>query len=275
MSRTDPPLSGPSVRTVSGQLLPRGPVLSADAGPGGGVEKRCPVCGKQGRKVTALTVTAHLRSDFWSSLGDGFWFCWTPECPMMYYDNARRVYVSKDPREVRSRFGLKESASPRPICYCLGVTEERLLEEVVEKRCCDSFQDVERFTRAGTGKWCLTTNPSGVCCRVYLKDVVDRALEHAHAQARPSLEQVSRSLETAPEVPAVETELGITGMHCESCTVSVAAALEHAGALEVEVSYSQGRARLLRPKTIPVERLVEAVTDAGYSASERSGGGPL
>ncbi len=257
---------GAEITTVSGIRL----AVKDDVGPSRPGPKNCPVCGKQGRKVTALTVTSHLRSEFWDKVAEDFWFCWTSSCPILYYDNAHATYVSKDMREVRSRFGLKETGAPRPICYCLGITQERLLEEVVEKRCCDSFQDVERFTRAGTGKWCLTTNPSGVCCRTYLKDVVEQALKLAHADARPSLKQVARELDSSREVPLVPMELKIGGMHCESCTTSVAAALEHAGAQDVRVSYPEGKARLLRPKSTAVDRLVEAVEDSGYSASESS-----
>ena len=251
------------ITTVSGLRIP----VNDNAGTPSRGPKNCPVCGKLGRKVTALTVTSHLRSEFWNKVGEDFWFCWSPSCPILYYDNAHSNYVSKDMREVRSRFGLKETEAPRPICYCLGITQERLFEEVVEKRCCDSFQDVERFTRAGTGKWCLTTNPSGVCCRTYLKDVVGQALKLAHVDARPSLKQVARELDSSREVPMVPTELKIGGMHCESCTTSVAAALEHAGAQDVRVSYPEGKARLLRPKSTPVDRLVEAIEDSGYSAS--------
>jgi hypothetical protein len=159
---------GLTVRTVSGLEFPGAGKAEGDVDP----TKACPVCGLRGRRVVALTVTAHLRPEYWSALGDGFWFCWTRECPIFYYDNARRIYVSKDPREVRSRFGLKELGAPRPICYCLGVNAERIFEEVETKGCCDSLEDVERYTRAGTGKWCVTTNPSGVCCRAYLKELV-------------------------------------------------------------------------------------------------------
>jgi copper chaperone CopZ len=260
------PAPSPVVRTVSGISLNRSP----DPGAEQGREKRCPVCGRQGRKVTALTVTAHLLSDYWDRMGDGFWCCWTPSCPILYYDNAREVYVSTDLREVRSRFAPKETTSHRPICYCLGITMDRILDEVVNRRCCDSLEDVERYTRAGTGKWCLITNPSGVCCRVYLKEVVAQAFEVARAGARPAVAQVARALEEADE-GRVSAELRIQGMDCESCTLSVAAALEHAGAREVHVSLQEASARFERPEKTPLSRYVEAVADTGYTAASPNG----
>jgi hypothetical protein len=208
---------GLTVRTVSGLEFPGSGKAEGYVDP----TKACPVCGLRGRRVIALTVTARLRPEYWSALGDGFWFCGTRECPIFDYDNARRIYVSKDPREVRSWFGLKELEAPRPICYCLGVNAERIFEEVETKGCCDFLEDVERYTRAGTGKWCVTTNPSGVCCRAYLKELVAESLTRASAVARPPVEQVAERLR-ADEVPGVPVELEVGGMDCEACGVAVA-----------------------------------------------------
>ncbi len=257
---------GPSVRTVSGQKFGR--VASSPSS--GSLEKRCPVCGRQGRKVTSLTLTAHLRPEHWDHISEGFWFCWTSTCPILYYDNNRGVYVSKDPREVRSRFGPKEEEAPRPICYCLGVTMDRILDEVVNKGCCDSLEDIERFTRAGTGKWCLTTNPSGVCCRVYLKDVVAQALKVARSKARPAARELAKTLEDESREPTVLTSLQVGGMDCESCTLAVAAALEHAGARSVAVSLKEERARFERPASRAERLFLEALSDAGYTASSEN-----
>jgi hypothetical protein len=250
---------GLTVRTVSGLEFPGAGKAEGDVDP----TKACPVCGLRGRRVVALTVTAHLRPEYWSALGDGFWFCWTRECPIFYYDNARRIYVSKDPREVRSRFGLKELGAPRPICYCLGVNAERIFEEVETKGCCDSLEDVERYTRAGTGKWCVTTNPSGVCCRAYLKELVAESLTRASAVARPPVEQVAERLR-ADEVPGVPVELEVGGMDCEACGVAVAGLIEHAGGRQVRVSVPDGRAHLEWARGSDLPKLLRELTEAGY-----------
>lgn len=85
-------------------------------------------------------------------------------------------------------FGPKEKEGLRPICYYLGVLEEHIRYEVLKKGCCDSLEDIVEFTKAGTGKWWLTTNPSGKCCRDYLPGVVGRYLSMKVAcQARQKL----------------------------------------------------------------------------------------
>lgn len=250
-----------AVRTVSALTFPRSEKVEADVDPG----KACPVCGRRGRRVVVLTVTAHLRPEFWSALGDGFWFCWTHECPIFYYDNARQLYISKDAREVRTRFGLKEMESPRPICYCLGVNAERIFDEVEHKGCCDSLQDVERYTRAGTGKWCVTTNPSGVCCRAYLKDLVAESLSRASVASRPRVEQVVERLQ-ADDAPGTAVELRVGGMDCDACGVAVSGLIEHEGGRQVRVSVPGGRAYLELATRSDLPRLLSALTDAGYKS---------
>jgi copper chaperone CopZ len=244
---------------VSGLEYPRSRTVEVDTT----VDKACPVCGHQGRRVLALTVVAHVRPEFWPAVADGFWFCWTRECPIFYYDNGRGVYISKDNREVRSRFGLKESDPPRPICYCLGVNAERLFDEVENKGCCDSLEDVERYTRAGTGKWCITTNPSGVCCRAYLKGVVSESLARASQTARLPVTQVAEKL-TADEVATIPLELSVGGMDCESCGIAVSGLIEHAGGRNVRVSVPEGHALLDLPEKVDLTRLIRDLSDAGY-----------
>jgi copper chaperone CopZ len=249
------------VRTVSGDWVAR----IRDPPAGSDRAKACPVCGERGRRVTALTVTAHLRPEFWKVLGDGFWFCWTRDCPIFYYDNGRGLYVSKGPREVRTRFGLKETEAPRPICYCLGVNAETIFDEVEHKGCCDSLGDVERYTRAGTGKWCVTTNPSGVCCRAYLKEIVEESLARASTTARQPVTEVAEKL-AADETPGVPMRLKVGGMDCEACGVAVTGLIEHEGGRNVRVSVVDGRALLDLPKGTDAAKLLTALADAGYSS---------
>jgi copper chaperone CopZ len=249
------------VRTVSGNFAAR----IHDPKPGANLGKVCPVCGQQGRRVTSLTVTVHLRPEFWTSLGDGFWFCWTRECPIFYYDNGRELHVSKDPREVRSRFGLKETEAPRPICYCLGVNAERIFDEVEQKDCCDSLEDVERYTRAGTGKWCVTTNPSGVCCRAYLKDIVAESLARASTKSRRPVQKVADRLE-ADKTPGTPTTLKVSGMDCEACGFAVAGLIEHEGGRNVRVSVADGRAQLELPRGAVLSKLLTSLAEAGYAS---------
>lgn len=228
------------------------------------VNKLCKVCGEPGLRVLPVTMATHIGAEYWRYLYDGFRFSPTPECPVIYYNNRTDTYFLKD--EVKTRFGLKEKEPPRPLCYCLQVTEEQIADEILNKKCCFSLKDIVAYSKAGTGKWCLTTNPSGKCCRDYLGPVVDRYLEMAGAKAvQRELKMVKQHL--TGEEPLKRVVLSVKGMACESCATSVSSILEKMGGMNVKVSMEKGRAELKAPTSIPDDELVAAVEDLGYNAS--------
>lgn len=61
------------------------------------------------------------------------------------------------------------------------------------------------------------------------------------------------------------TQLKIEGMSCNNCVRHVAEALKNVEGVEkVEVSLQEGRAEVIG--TAPVEKLIEAVQEEGYTA---------
>jgi copper chaperone CopZ len=204
----------------------------------------------------------HVKEEYWPFLGQGFRFCWTPSCDVVYYNNEAKVYFLKD--ELKSRVGIKEDSPPRPACYCMNVTEERIAEEILEKKCCSSLEDIKAYTKAGEGKWCLTTNPTGRCCREYLAGIIDKYLSTANAGVAKELKQMEEEISEVKE--AVRVTMKIEGLTCAGCVGSVAAALEEAGARGAEVSLEEGNAVAIVGEEAVVEKLVAAVEDAGYKA---------
>lgn len=251
------------IKTVTGQLHPKLD-LDITGKDSKDVEKYCKVCGNRGVRVLQVTVTTHVRPEHWNLLSEGFWFCETTDCPIIYFNNRTETYFAKD--EIKTRFGPKETADPRPLCYCLGILEEHIRYEILRKGCCDSLQDIVEYTKAGTGKWCLTTNPSGKCCREYLKGVVDKYLAMKEAKlVQPKLKAIKTSVEHV-EQPAKKLTLKIEGMTCESCAVAVASALEKTGGSNVRVSFKDGVAELAAGGEFQPDDAVKAVVDLGYEA---------
>jgi len=70
-----------------------------------------------------------------------------------------------------------------------------------------------------------------------------------------------------------EWRLHISGMTCEHCAASVAAALEAVPGVRAQVSYAEGLARMQAPDDVPLQRLVAAVRSKGYGARP-AGDGP-
>jgi copper chaperone CopZ len=143
------------------------------------------------------------------------------------------------------------------------VTEEMIEEEMLKKGCCDSLEDIVAFTRAGTGKWCLTTNPSGKCCKEYLEQVVNRYLELAKGTA---VEHAIVSVAAQLRAPALKVDMKVEGMTCEGCEQAVRAAVEALGGSPVSVSYREGRAVALIPAEVTVDELLAALDSMGYRA---------
>lgn len=118
----------------------------------------CPVCHKAGQKVKQITVRSLLKGENLSSLIDTDYFiCLSGECPTSYYTGVGTHFTKDD---IIVPIWYKEE-SPVPVCYCKGVTDEVVLDHVVNKRCCTNLDEIKKHTGANTGKECLTQNPTG------------------------------------------------------------------------------------------------------------------
>lgn len=227
-------------------------------------EKLCRVCGKEANRVLSVTVATHVDARFWPLLADGYRFCATEDCPVLYFDNRKQIYFTRI--DVKTRYGPKETADPRPVCYCLNILAEQIRIEIEDKKCCYSLQDIVAYTKAGTGKWCLTTNSSGKCCREYLPKIVDAYLQKAGIEPLANqLRSLRQDLEE--EGPIQRIVLAVRGMTCESCASSVKATLENMGAKEVKVSFKDGQAELIAPTKTRADEISKAVDETGYNAS--------
>ena len=228
-------------------------------------EKFCAVCGVKGTKIFQTTMLNHLDVSHWKKIDDSFRFSGNPDCDVIYFSNRVGLYFFQD--EVKTVYGPKGGDGERPVCYCLGVTKEMIRHEIVDKKCCDSLKDIEAYTKAGTGKWCFVTNPSGRCCREYLPSIVDEYLNELKS-ATPGKELGSIAADLEMTVPKQhQVKLRVEGMTCSSCAVTVKAALESIGGSAVQVSVSQNSAVALLPAEVTDKEAEEAVTDAGYPSS--------
>ncbi len=232
------------------------------------IEAICPLCGERGHRVLKVTVTNHVDSSYWSMLKDKwYWFCSNPSCKMVYYNNESEIYFMKD--EVKTRVYHKESDPSRPVCYCLAVTENDIRNEIFVKRCCDSLEDIQEYTKAGTGRWCPVTNPSGKCCKEYLTELVDSLLKkRAPREVEGGLGDVQESLRLS--IPKARTTrenratLLIKGMTCDGCSIAVRGALENLGLKVIRVSWKDGLAEVEDLGDINENIVREIIEDIGY-----------
>lgn len=82
----------------------------------------CRECGNKGKSVKEITLKSLVRSQKLEAIKnlDGFFFCETPTCKVVYFNNEQQVYLRKE--DVKVRVGIKETEDPIPVCYCFGWT---------------------------------------------------------------------------------------------------------------------------------------------------------
>jgi hypothetical protein len=127
----------------------------------------CQVCGNPGTPVTRISVESLVREKRRSLLAspDGFSFCHTPDCAVVYFNNDTDEYIEKG--DVNVRVGIKETEDPVPLCYCFGWTQKKIDDEITRTGKSLVVEDImNRMKTAGCN--CERNNPSGKCC---LKDV--------------------------------------------------------------------------------------------------------
>lgn len=88
-------------------------------------------------------------------------FCETPDCAIVYFceDPASRFGKS----DLAVRVGSKETAPPRPLCYCFGHTCESIQDEWEQTGRATTVEQIEAAMR-NEGCRCKTANPRGACC---------------------------------------------------------------------------------------------------------------
>jgi bacterioferritin-associated ferredoxin len=104
--------------------------------------------------------------------GSQYRFCETTDCPVVYYDGDGTQF-RKD--QVRVRVGLKETEDPVPLCYCFGVTERMIHEEVQQTGRSTAEVRIRAEVKADNCR-CEVENPSGRCCLGQLVQAEKRAL---------------------------------------------------------------------------------------------------
>lgn len=155
----------------------------------------CPECGHLGKAVGRRTVESLLRPEIRGSLqaDDGFWFCRTPGCSIVYFraDSARSYTVD----DLRVRVGQKQPGPPTPVCYCFGHTEEEIMDQVRDTGACAIAAEIAAKVRVGDCA-CETENPEGTCCLGNVR----RAMKLATGD------------EGAPSIGAARSKAGRTGL---------------------------------------------------------------
>ncbi len=125
----------------------------------------CPICKNKAKDVSFVTLSHIIKKDYQKqiSLLEGFYFCKTTDCEMVYFKDNELIKKDNLTKEV----GLKKWTSVSTVCYCFNWTKEKMEEEINLFGKTNAIDDISN--KMATEKCaCEINNPSGKCC---LKDV--------------------------------------------------------------------------------------------------------
>ncbi len=121
----------------------------------------CPECNVRAKGVLGKTVETLLRGKSKSDLScfDGFYYCKTPSCKIIYF----REGTSLTQKDINVIVGLKNGASPATVCYCFEWTKEKIKSELEKTGNTIALEDI-KIKMKNPGCACEVMNPSGSCC---------------------------------------------------------------------------------------------------------------
>ncbi len=156
----------------------------------------CPLSLTKGKKMRQKTLTNHVFPKYWNLVKtEGYYMCDVVDCPVIYYNNQEKYYFGKDDVRAPVAHKMHIQEDGRPLCYCMGVLEQTILEELLIKQCCDSLKDIQEFTTANKGKDCAITNPAGRCCGSLIKETIEWAQKQRLTIIPPVLEEATACCE--------------------------------------------------------------------------------
>lgn len=135
----------------------------------------CPVCYGETQEVKSITVKHFVFDSFVDEVQDSkYHICLNKDCDVIYFNSDQRLVFKKD--SIKIPIWFKRDANPKCICYCNQVTEQQIIDAVLNENAKD-MKDVIRITGAMKNGKCEIKNPLGKCCGSAIQETIKKALE--------------------------------------------------------------------------------------------------
>ncbi len=141
------------------------------------VEKNniCPKCKSKGVEVKSITVKHLVIDELANQVKEPTYFiCMNEECNIVYYSSDLDISYNK--QQVKVPIWFKKDANPKYICYCNQVTEEQIINAVLNDNAKD-MKDIIKLTGAMKNGKCEINNPLGKCCSSIIQEIISKALK--------------------------------------------------------------------------------------------------
>lgn len=99
--------------------------------------------------------------------------CENPNCDVVYFSKDENTIIIKN--EIKVPVWFKKDANPKYACYCNRVTENQIVDAVINKGA-RNMKDIIKLTGAMKNDQCEIENPSGKCCRKVVQEAIDKGL---------------------------------------------------------------------------------------------------
>ncbi len=110
--------------------------------------------------VARVTLEALVRPEALARLSGGnVDFCPTADCSTVYFTDDQALHQN----DVSVPVFQKQAAGDRVVCYCLGIQENRIREEVESTGLSSSAARIRALVHSGECR-CEVVNPQGTCC---------------------------------------------------------------------------------------------------------------
>lgn len=132
----------------------------------------CPVCREKGEFVKNITVKHLILNAIKDSVGDNdYYLCMNEACCVAYFNSEHNIKFNK--KELKVPIWFKSDANPKYICYCNKVTEEDIIEAVINKGA-KNIKDIIMLTGAMKNGKCEINNPLGKCCSTIIQETIKK-----------------------------------------------------------------------------------------------------
>lgn len=128
----------------------------------------------EGVEVKNTTIKHLIIEAFKDQIGDNTYFiCMNDECDVVYFNPELGFSYSK--QQVKVPIWFKKDANPKYICYCSQVTEQQIIDAVINDGA-TNMKDIIRLTGAMKNGKCEINNPLGKCCSLHILETINKAL---------------------------------------------------------------------------------------------------
>lgn len=102
-----------------------------------------------------------------------YFLCMNEECTVVYFNPDLDISYNK--QQVKVPIWFKKDVNPKYICYCNQVTEQQIMDAVINGGA-RNLKDIIRLTGAMKNGTCEIKNPLGKCCSPIIQETINRAL---------------------------------------------------------------------------------------------------